>query len=161
MANDSDKKRKLDDDNESLVKALESIKTLLATSEDKLNKARASIDQAGRHAMRDDQDVPVLDNIILPGKTAETPAVQENTEKLDLNAELIKSTQQADRLIRQMKQAPQPAEPDGLDKASLAALRHELETEMQEQLAEFTARLEEDLKTKIQIYLEQLARRKK
>ncbi len=149
MANDSDKKRKLDDDNETLVKALESIKTLLATSEDKLNKARQSIDQASSYAIRDDNDIPVLEDIVVPGNTAD------NTEILDLSEEIANTAKQADRIIQQIDEQTLDI-PTGLDEASLAQLRTELETEMKEKLTEFTTRLEEDLKARIQIYIERI-----
>lgn len=127
MADDADKPDKPIDDNENLVKALESIKSLLATSETKLNQARESISQASAHSLKKTREVPVLDNVVVPGK-AQPEAGQADQD-----------TPQA---------AGQPAE-------TLDALRARLETEMHDKLLEFAQKLELELKQKIKDYLGQ------
>lgn len=62
---------------ESLVSALESIKTLLEKSENKLSQARKSIAQANKNKpgkKKEDQDavVPILDDVVIPGQAAKT-----------------------------------------------------------------------------------------
>lgn len=153
MAKDSDKKRQLDDDNESLVKALESINALLATSESKLNKARESIDQASSFAIKNDNDVPVLEDIVVPGKMAKIPELPEISETSP--AQNSETPEQAE------EQQPAPTTSPGPDAESLALLKMELENEMHEKLISYAAQLEEDLKAKIQIYLEQRLRQGK
>ncbi len=69
MTDDTDKSL---DDNENMVKALESIKNLLATSETKLSQARKSINQASAQSLKMTTKVPVLENVIVPGKRHST-----------------------------------------------------------------------------------------
>lgn len=182
MPKDSDTKRELDDNNDNLVKALESIKTLLATSEDKLNKARESIDQASSFTLRaDDRDIPVLDDIVVAGDELD------QTEMIDLNQTIADTTEHADLIIQQLdeveeielelapapelvpgpepksepvpkpepesSQLPTAPEPTGPDPAAIAQLQQELESEMQTKLKAYTAQLEQELKERIAAFI--------
>lgn len=131
MADDSDKPDKPLDENETLVNALESIKSLLATSETKLSQARESISQASAHSLKMTREVPVLDDVIVPGKSLEPT-------EADTKAETIP--------------APRAAPPS--PKPDLASFKAELEQEMRSKLSAYAAQLEEELKAKIQTYLE-------
>jgi len=162
MTKDSDRKNKLIEDNESMVKALESIKSLLATSEDKLNKARESIDQASSFTLRNDNNVPVLDDIIVPGKSAdiedEEPQLDfENTQLVDVEQEPLPDFEDTQLVDISPEQEEQPQE--SLSDA-LVQLKMELENEMHEKLIYYAAQLEEDLKAKIQIFIEQHSNKK-
>lgn len=131
MVDKPDKPDKPLDENESLVKALESIKSLLATSETKLSQARESISLASAHSLKMTREVPVLDDVIVPGKTIpETgPA-----PKADLRSETkpVKS----------------------ISPAELQTFRTELEKELHTKLTAYAAQLEDELKAKIQEYLD-------
>ena len=153
MAGNSDKTDKLNEDNESMVKALESIKSLLATSEDKLNKARESIDQASNFAFKSDPDeVPILDDVIVPGKSAQQPAQQDETDEpqLDFEDTDFKDTQFVDADPEQELEYDEDSFAD-----SLVQFKAELEHELKHKLSTYAARLEEDLKARIQIFIEQ------
>ncbi|MDH5409078.1 MAG: hypothetical protein OEZ33_07160 [Gammaproteobacteria bacterium] len=145
MADNSDKRDKLNEDNESMVKALESIKSLLATSEDKLNKARESINQASQFALKSDPDeVPELDDIIIVPRKSATEASEKEP--------------QIDFADTQFVEADPDQELDVDDESfadSLIQLRTELEYELEHKLKTYAARLEEDLKARIQIFIEQ------
>ncbi len=132
MAEDADKPDKPLDENETLVKALESIKSLLATSESKLSQARESISQASAHSLKMTRDVPVLDQVIVPGKPVEST----DTDTQPGTSE------------------PQP-EPQAEPQADLASFKAALEKEMQEKLAAYVLVLEEELKARIEAYLDQ------
>jgi len=127
MADDADKPNKPTDENENLVKALESIKTLLATSETKLSQARESISQASAHSLKMTTEVPVLDDVVVPGKPP--PEAKQAEEDKQSGAD-----HSAD---------------------ALSALQARLETEMHEKLLNFTQQLELELKQKIKDYIEQ------
>lgn len=126
MADDEDKPDKPVDENENLVKALESIKSLLATSETKLSQARESISQASAHSLKMTTEVPVLEDVVVPGKPS--PATQQAETK-----------------------EPQPANESADD---LSALQAQLETEMHDKLQAFAQQLELELKQKIKDYFE-------
>jgi len=130
MTDDADKPDKPLDENETLVKALESIKSLLATSESKLSQARESISLASAHSLKMTRDVPVLDQIIVPGKAVKT----ETSET---------------------RAVPARAETKALPQTDLNAFKAELEKEMQEKLAAYVLVLEEELKARIAAWLEQ------
>jgi len=131
MADDTDKpnKPKSSDENENLVKALESIKILLATSETKLSAARKSISQASAHSLKTTREVPVLEDVIVPGKQMASD----------------KQAPAPDRASDNKAAAPQ---------ADLATFKLELEAEMKRKLSAYAATLEEELKTKIREYLD-------
>lgn len=124
----ADKPNKPLDENESLVKALESIKSLLATSETKLSQARESISLASAHSLKMTREVPVLDDVIVPGKTMEATeaAAKPGVEK--------------------------PAKPDPA--ADLKTFRAELEKDLHNKLTAYAAKLEDELKTRIRDYLD-------
>lgn len=130
MAEDKDKPDKPLDDNETLVKALESIKSLLATSETKLSQARESINQASAKSLKMTRDVPVLDNVIVPGKSpaGENPPPEE-------------------------KKPPRPSQRPSA-KPDLASYQAELEQEMRDKLSSYASQLEAELKAKIQNFLD-------
>lgn len=140
MADDADKPDKPLDDNENLVKALESIKSLLATSETKLSQARESISQASAHSLKMTRDVPILDEVIIPGKSVKTEAPE--------TAEQPEQSEQPE----QPEPAPEPESKSGVD---LTTLRNELEKELHDKLHTYANQLEEELKAKIQAYLDQ------
>lgn len=129
MTDDADKPDKPTDENENLVKALESIKSLLATSETKLSQARESISQASAHSLKMTKEVPVLDDIIVPGKTFDSTEGE------------ISPTAGA-------------GEAGGENQVELASFRSELEKEMRAKLAAYAAELEVELKAKIQAYFD-------
>ena len=131
MADDTDKpnKPKSSDENENLVKALESIKILLATSETKLSEARKSISQASAHSLKTTREVPVLEDVIVPGKQMESG----------------KPAPAPDRASDNKAAVPQ---------ADLTTFKLELEAEMKRKLSAYAATLEEELKTKIREYLD-------
>ena len=128
MANDTDKPDKPIDENENLVKALESIKILLATSETKLSQARESISLASAHSLKMTSEVPVLDDVIVPGKAVEP--------------------------VKQTVQTRPESEPNKSTSVDLQTFKAELENEMHNKLSAFAAQLEEELKLKIQQYLD-------
>ena len=132
MADDSDKPDKPLDENETLVNALESIKSLLATSETKLSQARESISQASAHSLKMTREVPVLDDVIVPGKSLEPTEEETKTGTADT------------------PETETPATP----KPDLASFKAELEQEMRHKLGAYAAQLEEELKAKIQTYLD-------
>lgn len=131
MANDTDKPDKPIDENENLVKALESIKILLATSETKLSQARESISQASAHSLKMTTEVPMLDDVIVPGRPLEAtkPAAKPTTP------------------------ATTPIKPVTTPKLDLNAFQAELEKEMHSKLSAYAAELEQELKTKIHDYI--------
>lgn len=127
MADDEDKPKKPVDENENLVKALESIKSLLATSETKLSQARESISQASAHSLKMTTEVPMLDDVIVPGK----PLEPTESETPPAPAPQAETTPQVD----------------------LSAFRAELEKEMRDKLSAYAAELEQQLKARIEDYL--------
>ena len=129
MADDSNKPDKPLDENETLVNALESIKSLLATSETKLSQARESISQASAHSLKMTREVPVLDDVVVPGKSVESSQNKKTKDKVAPNA------------------SPQPQQID------LASFKAKLEKEMKEKLTAYALVLEEDLKAKIETFL--------
>lgn len=114
MADDADKPI---DDNEAMVKALESIKSLLATSETKLSQARESINQASAHSLKMTSEVPVLDEVIVPGKPHESTETEMQTAT---TTEPEETSQQID----------------------LTSFKAQLETEIHEKLLKFAQQLE-------------------
>ncbi|MDH5446076.1 MAG: hypothetical protein OEY52_10995 [Gammaproteobacteria bacterium] len=138
MTNESDNSDKPVDDNENLVRALESIKTLLATSETKLNQARQSISQASAHSLKMTRDVPVLDEVIIPGKKAssgDSPQTNDAEQKDKAEPTVEPKTKEKDIQL------------------DLAQLRTELEQEMKEKLTAYTQKLEEELKARIEAFI--------
>ncbi len=131
MADDSDNPDKPLDDNETLVNALESIKSLLATSESKLSQARESISQASAQSLKMTRDVPVLEDVIVPGKS------------IDTRPENHDSSQTTET-------APMPEPPP--EQKGLEAFKAELEQEMHDKLAAYAAELEAELKARINAY---------
>ena len=127
MTNDADKPDKPTDENENLVKALESIKTLLATSETKLSQARESISKASAHSLKMTTEVPMLDDVVVPGKPLESA---------EPNSQTTTPT----------KPAPSP-------KIDLSAFQTELEKELHSKLSAYAAKLEEELKAKFRDYI--------
>ena len=130
MADDSDKPDKPLDDNETLVNALESIKSLLATSESKLSQARESISQASAQSLKMTRDVPVLDDVVVPGKS------------IDARPETSGSSR-----TTETPHASEPPEQKGLEE-----FKAELEQEMHDKLAAYAAELETELKARINAY---------
>lgn len=128
MADDTDKPNKPLDENETLVNALESIKGLLATSEAKLSKARESISLASAHSLKMTSEVPVLDEVVVPGKPLES------TETDTPTATTI--------------------EPETAPQMDMTAFKAELEQEMRDKLAAYATELEQELKAKIRDYLD-------
>ncbi len=124
MADDTDKPL---DDNENMLKALESIKSLLATSETKLTQARKSISQASAQSLKMSTEVPVLEDVIVPGKPPPTTTPPDAT--------------------------PPPKPTPSANE--LSTLQTRLETEMHEKLLEFAQQLELELKQKIKDYIEE------
>ena len=127
MTDDADKPDKSLDENETLVNALESIKTLLATSEEKLSKARESVKLASAQSLKMTREVPVLNEVVVPGKSFESP-------ETDLPAEIT-------------------IEPETAPQIDMATFKSELEQEMRDKLAAYASELEAELKVKIQDYL--------
>ena len=123
-----DKPDKPLDENESLVKALESIKSLLATSETKLSQARESISLASAHSLKMTREVPVLDDVIVPGKAMEPTEAEAKPA------------------------AEKPAKTDPA--ADLQSFRAELEKDMHTKLTAYAAKLEDELKARIRAYLD-------
>jgi len=132
MTDDTDKPDKPVDENENLVKALESIKSLLATSETKLSQARESISQASAHSLKMTSEVPVLDDVIVPGKAIEPAGKTAKTPAQDKS----KAATSVD----------------------LQAFRAELENDMHDKLKEFAQQLEFELKQKISDHLAQYSK---
>ena len=130
MADKTDKPDKYADENENLVKALESIKSLLATSETKLSQARASISQASAHSLKMTKEVPMLEDVIIPGR----PVDSEPTRAAEQPATKAKPTSDRD--------------------SELQAFKTALEDEMKEKLHAYAAKLEKELKAKIQAFLD-------
>lgn len=130
MVDNTDKPDKPLDENESLVKALESIKTLLATSETKLSQARESISLASAHSLKMTREVPVLEDVIVPGKAMEP---SEPTAK---------------------PVAEKPAKTDPATNADLETFRAELEKDMHSKLTAYAAKLEDELKARIREYID-------
>ena len=135
MADKTDKPDKYAEENENLVKALESIKSLLATSETKLSQARASISQASAHSLKMTKEVPMLEDVIIPGRP--------------VDSEPVKTPEQ-----HAAKATKQSSNRD----AELQAFRAALEDEMKEKLYSYAAKLEKELKDRIQAFLDKPAR---
>ena len=129
MTDDADKPDKPLDENETLVRALESIKGLLATSESKLSQARESISLASAHSLKMTREVPVLDDVVVPGKTLK-PAEPETSDSA--------------------QSEPETANPDELN--SFIA---ELEKDLHLKLMDYAQQLELEIKQKIMDYLKQ------
>lgn len=125
MADAPDKPDTPLDDNEALVNALESIKSLLATSETKLNQARESISQASAQSLKITREVPVLEDVVVPGKPPQPS-----------------------------KAPPEPPAP-ATSEDTLKAFQAQLEADMQVRLLAFTAQLEQELKQKIKEFIRQ------
>jgi len=139
MTKASDKANDQDENNDSLVMALESIKSLLATSE----KRRAQVDEEGtdmaetRQAEAEDAsetEVPVLEDIIIPGRPAPGKATQGQDEQAAETNPVAQAEIDADELL---------------------AFQLQLEQELHDRLSNYAGQLEHELKEKIAAFVQQ------
>ena len=138
MSKTSDKSKGRDDNNDSLVMALESIKTLLASGGKKRAEAAAEteiIKPAEPEVEVEPQsepEVPVLDNIIIPGHPVSEEVTAEEPTPPPSGAE----------------------QQNEINAGALAAFQAQLEHELHDKLSNYVGQLEQELKQRIAAFIQ-------
>ena len=144
MTDKPDKTKSQDENNESLVMALESIKGLLAIGEKNRNKDHDSIDIANSHDAKSEEEtkpeVPVLQDIIIPGKPVPSKPIPEETS--------LENNEQVQAATATSKQPK-------IDAEALYTFQTQLEHELHDKLLTYVIQLEDELKEKIEAYIKE------